>query len=104
VSVVSLTVCAQAGATCSDASSIPEGAGAIADVAELKHAIDAGDDGTMGRLLGFPDCCIAFFRKTWVDEGCVDTTWAMAANGGRADDTGQPIEIDADTPFQAIIH
>ena len=34
----------------------------------------------------------------------MDTTWAMAANGGRMDDTGQLIEIDADTPFQANIH
>ncbi|HEU4925683.1 MAG TPA: class I SAM-dependent methyltransferase [Vicinamibacterales bacterium] len=77
--------------------------GALADVAELKRAIDGGGDGTMGRLLGFPDCCIAFFRKTWVEEGCVDTTWAMAANSGRVDDTGRLIEIDADTPFQANI-
>lgn len=77
--------------------------GSLADVAALKHAMDVGDDGTMGRLLGFPDCCIAFFRKTWVDEHCVDTTWAMAANGGRVDDTGRLIEIDADTPFQANI-
>ena len=77
--------------------------GALADVAALKQAIDAGDDRTMGRLLGFPDCCIAFFRKTWVDDGCVDTTWAMAANGGRVDDSGRLIEIDADAPFQANI-
>ena len=77
--------------------------GALADVAALKHAIDAGDDGTMGRLLGFPDCCIAFFRRTWVDEGCVDTTWAMAANRGNVDDTGRLIEVDAATPFQANI-
>ena len=77
--------------------------GALADVAELKRAIDSGDDGTMGRLLGFPDCCIAFFRGTWVDERCVDTTWAMAANGGRADATGHVIEIDDDAPFQANI-
>ena len=63
--------------------------GALADVAELKHAIDDGDDATMGQLLGFPDCCIAFFRKTWVDEGCVDTTWAMAANGGSVDESGR---------------
>jgi 2-polyprenyl-3-methyl-5-hydroxy-6-metoxy-1,4-benzoquinol methylase len=77
--------------------------GALADVAELKHAIDAGDDGTMGRLLGFPDCCIAFFRRTWVDEGCVDTTWAMAANGGSVDDSGRLIEISAASPFQANI-
>lgn len=77
--------------------------GALADVAELKRAIDGGDDGTMGQLLGFPDCCIAFFRRTWVDEGCVDTTWAMAANGGSVDDSGRLIEIDAATPFQANI-
>ena len=59
--------------------------GGLADVAALKQAIDAGDDGTMGRLLGFPACCIAFFRRVWVNEGCVDTTWAMAANGGSAE-------------------
>ena len=77
--------------------------GALAAVAELKQAIDAGDDGTMGRLLGFPDCCIAFFRRVWVDDGCVDTTWAMAANGGRVDDSGRLIEIDAAAPFQSNI-
>ena len=77
--------------------------GSLADVGALKRAIDAGDDGTMGRLLGFPDCCIAFFRRTWVDEGCVDTTWAMAANGGALDDSGRSIEINADAPFQANI-
>ena len=57
----------------------------------------------MGRLLGFPECCIAFFRKTWVNDGCVDTTWAMAANGGRVDASGHAIEIDAGAPFQANI-
>jgi 2-polyprenyl-3-methyl-5-hydroxy-6-metoxy-1,4-benzoquinol methylase len=77
--------------------------GALADVAELKRAIDAGDDRTMGRLLGFPDCCIAFFRGTWVDDGCVDTTWAMAANGGSVDESGRVIEIDGATPYQANI-
>lgn len=77
--------------------------GALADVGEFKRAIDAGDDRTIGRLLGFPDCCIAFFRGTWVEEGCVDTTWAMAANDGRLDDGARLIEIDADTPFQANI-
>ena len=77
--------------------------GALADVGEFKRAMDASDDGTIGRLLGFPDCCIAFFRGTWVDEGCVDTTWAMAANGGRLDESGRLLEIDADTPFQANI-
>lgn len=77
--------------------------GALADVTALKRAIDAGDDTTMGGLLGFPACCIAFFRTTWVDQGCVDTTWAMAANDGRVDPGGRLIEIAADAPFQANI-
>ena len=42
--------------------------GGLADVAALKAAIDAGDDATMGRLLGFPACCIAFFRRVWVND------------------------------------
>ena len=77
--------------------------GALADVAALKTAIDGGDDSTMGRLLGFPECCIRFFRQTWVNDGCVDTTWAMAANSGRVDATGHAIEIDPGAPFQANI-
>jgi hypothetical protein len=77
--------------------------GFLEDVAALKRAIDAGDDASMGRLLGFPACCIAFFRRTWVDEGCVDTTWAMAAASSPADDTGRLVEISADTPYQANI-
>jgi hypothetical protein len=77
--------------------------GALADVAALKKAMDAGDDSTMGGLLGFPDCCIAFFRRTWVEEACVDTTWAMAARSAPADDAGRRIEIGADAPFQANI-
>ncbi len=77
--------------------------GSLADVAALKHAIDAGDDGTMGRLLGFPACCIAFFRKTWVTDACVDTTWAMASASAEADGSGRQIEIASATPLQANI-
>jgi hypothetical protein len=77
--------------------------GALADVAGLKKAMDAGDDSTMGGLLGFPDCCIAFFRKTWVEDACVDTTWAMAARSATPDGTGRRIDIGPDAPFQANI-
>lgn len=77
--------------------------GALPAVSALKRAIDAGDDGEMGRLLGFPSCCIAFFRRTWVDDHCVDTTWAMAANSVTADVRGQTLDIPEGTPFQANI-
>ena len=77
--------------------------GGLSDVAALKQAIDAGDDGVMGQLLGFPSCCIAFFRRVWVNDGCVDTTWAMAANGGSPGDNGRVIEVSSSTPFEANI-
>ena len=77
--------------------------GGLADVAALKQAIDAGDDSAMGRLLGFPACCIAFFRRVWVNDACVDTTWAMAANSGSPGEDGRLIEVDSSTPFQANI-
>ena len=57
----------------------------------------------MGQLLGFPACCIAFFRRVWVNDGCVDTTWAMAANSGSASEDGRLIEVESSTPFQANI-
>jgi len=50
-------------------------------VIEFKRAWDAGDDKTIGRLLGYPDCCMDFYRKNWVLHGLVDTTWPMAKNG-----------------------
>jgi hypothetical protein len=77
--------------------------GALADVAAMKDAIDRGDDITMGALLGFPPCCTAFFRETWVANACVDTTWQMAAASGPATGNGRTIAIDADTPFQTNI-
>ena len=77
--------------------------GALDDVAALKAAMDAGDDGTMGTLLGFPRCCIDFFRRTWVRDACVDTTWAMALATAPADASGRRVDIADTTPFQANI-
>ncbi|HEX7137431.1 MAG TPA: hypothetical protein VF219_06280, partial [Vicinamibacterales bacterium] len=77
--------------------------GALADVAALKAAMDSGDDRAMGRLLGFPRCCIEFFRKTWVEHACVDTTWAMAVATAPADSSGRRIDIPPSAPFQANI-
>lgn len=46
----------------------------------FKQAYDANDNLTIGQLLGFPECCQKFFQQVWVEQGCVDTTWQMAAN------------------------
>lgn len=51
-------------------------------LAAFKAAWDAGDQAEIGGLLGYPECCREFFRRVWVDEAMVDTTWPMAAAGG----------------------
>lgn len=49
-------------------------------VLAFKQAYDTNDNLEIGKLLGFPDCCQKFFQQVWVEQGCVDTTWQMAAN------------------------
>lgn len=46
----------------------------------FQRSFDSGDDSAVGQLLGFPDCCIKFFQKTWLEEKFIDTTWSMALN------------------------
>ena len=61
--------------------------GSLADVAGAQDTPSM--PATMRRWVacwGFRPCCIAFFRETWVNDGCVDTTWAMAADSSPADD------------------
>jgi 2-polyprenyl-3-methyl-5-hydroxy-6-metoxy-1,4-benzoquinol methylase len=53
--------------------------GRPADVATFKAAWDAGDQEAIGDYLGYPPCCREFFRRVWVDDAMVDTTWPMAA-------------------------
>lgn len=47
--------------------------------ADWGTAWSKGDDETIGRLLGFPPCCRAFFKTWWVDERWIDPTWPAAA-------------------------
>src|SRR5574341_124560 len=48
---------------------------------DMTAALSAwGEDEALGRLLGYPPCCRAFFRRTW-GAGQVDTTWDMAQEG-----------------------
>ena len=70
------------------------------DVAEFQKAWEAGDQDAIGRFLGYPDCCREFFQQTWVDDGLVDTTWAMGANTSRPSH-GDCVEVDG--PAQANI-
>lgn len=50
-------------------------------ISEWKEVWAAGDDRKIGKLLGFPDCCINFFQKYWKEENMVDTSWAMSLSG-----------------------
>jgi SAM-dependent methyltransferase len=63
--------------------------GRIEDAADFAEAWRRNDEEDVGRLLGYPACCRAFFQRVWRAEGFRDTTWPMALNGGRAGDTRQ---------------
>jgi len=62
------------------------------------QAWDHSDHETLGTLLGYPECCRRFFDRVWIQEQCVDTTWAMI--GGEGDT--REVEITT-TPFQNIL-
>ena len=40
----------------------------------------AGDQRELGRLLGYPSCCVDFHHKYAVEEGWQDLTWPMISN------------------------
>ena len=44
---------------------------------QLAEAYAKSDWITVGRLLDYPECCIRFFQKYWVEEGWFDTTYPM---------------------------
>jgi hypothetical protein len=57
--------------------------GSRPDVLRFRKAWEAGDNATMGALLGYPRCCREFFRRVWVEGGRLDTTWPMATQTRR---------------------
>jgi len=67
-------------------------AGDDGDLAALREAWSAGDHETLGVLLGYPECCRAFFTEVWARDRCTDPTWAMA--GGRDDDPVRTVSGD----------
>lgn len=57
--------------------------GVIADSIEhaeqFAHASDVGDHTTLGRLLGYPECCINMLNNVWM-KGYYDPVWQQAQN------------------------
>jgi SAM-dependent methyltransferase len=49
---------------------------------EWYRAWERADNDAIGKLLGFPDCCRAFFKGQWVTAGSRDVTRAMAGIDG----------------------
>ena len=70
-------------------------------LATFKRAWDDADQAAIGGLLGYPPCCREFFRRVWVDEAMVDTTWPMAA--ATTSPTGDATVVEVDGPPQANI-
>ena len=54
--------------------------GTPAATAAFCAAWEASDQAKIGQALGYPDCCQRFFQRVWVEEHCIDTTWAMVAS------------------------
>lgn len=63
------------------------------ELAAFKAAWDAGDNQEIGRLLGYPKCCLDFFQAVWVDQGLVDTTWPMALRTAAPKNGANTIEV-----------
>jgi hypothetical protein len=54
-------------------------AGRSEEVRVFADAWNNSDDEEIGRLLGYPACCRAFFKGLWKSEKLRDTTWRMAS-------------------------
>jgi hypothetical protein len=75
--------------------------GARSAVLQFKSAWAAGDNETIGDLLGYPPCCRAFFAEVWVRRACVDTTWPMASNTRRPE--GHIIIVAGPRPWANVL-
>jgi hypothetical protein len=64
--------------------------GRLDDLQLFRAAWETSNESALGQLLGYPQCCTAFFKRVWVEDAMVDTTWPMAlasaglTNGTRA--------------------
>jgi hypothetical protein len=76
--------------------------GSAEDVAALRGAWACQDQIAIGRLLGYPPCCAAFFEHVWVKEQFIDTTWPMARNTASRSEVEATV-CDVDGPPQSNI-
>jgi hypothetical protein len=80
--------------------------GAASVLATLKPAWDAQDHAAIGALLGFPPCCVDFFKREYRQNGRLDTVWPMAlARTTAAPACTEPTvtECEASGPWQTNI-
>jgi hypothetical protein len=76
--------------------------GKPADVVAFRSAYQTDDQRAIADFLGYPTCCYEFFRRVWIEEGCVDTTWSMAAASGTPVN-GEPRVVRVTGPIEANI-
>jgi hypothetical protein len=72
-------------------------------VLEFKRALDAGDDETIGRLLGCPPCCRRLLRRAWVEQGLTDATWPMAAQTVPSPEDAVQIDVRGGAPVTNVL-
>lgn len=75
--------------------------GRVADLRTFKRAWDENDHASIAALLGYPECCYDFFRRVWVEDGLVDTTWPMATSTSAAPPGAREVQVEG--PFEANI-
>ena len=69
-----------------------------------EYPTDGIDHREIGRMLGYPDCCIDFFNDVWLKDGCLDPMSEMALNtdGARVLDNGA-IEVSGHPYLNRLI-
>jgi uncharacterized protein len=67
--------------------------GTVENASAFLRAFTAHDDDHIGHLLGYPSCCRAFFRETWLTAGLTDTTWPMALGSATQRDGDRSVEV-----------
>ena len=72
--------------------------------AETVGNTDWEDDAAVGAILGYPQCCVAFFEDVWCGQHYIDTSWPMAANTVAVASPTSPLVIDDPLPYCNIFN